>query len=585
MAIGTVQHQPVWWKEGVVYEIYVASFKDSNNDGLGDLPGIISKLDYLRDLGIDIIWVSPHYKSPQVDMGYDISDFQDVHEPYGTIQDCDRLIEETHIRGMKVIFDLVINHTSDKHPWFIESRSSKTNAKRDWYFWREPKVDEYGNRIRPNNWRSQFTTPAWTWDAETEEYYLHVYASGQPDLNFENEECRRALYDNAIKFWLDRGVDGFRVDTVNKYSKVPGLPDAPVTDASEETQFAVCRYANGPRIHEYLQEIREILARYNVMTVGELPNTPDLEDVLKYVSPSSGELDMVFNFDAVTIDHTPGNRFLPLAYSNADFKHALTKWQTLPETTGAWTTAFLENHDQGRSVSRFASDLPEYRVFSAKMLATVLATMTGTLYLYQGQEIGMTNMPLSTPADQYQCVRSVNYYSDVCARTGNDPKALEVAKKNLQRVARDHARVPMQWDDTANAGFCGPGATPWMPALENHVEINVRDQNGRPGSVLEFWRTMIRYRKTYAALFVYGTFTSIDQHPDLLMFVKTDITTQHRALTVANLSQSRVDFQEPQGFPLSRAVVLVQNYAPKSSDGSLSLTMRPFEARVYMSQL
>lgn len=582
MTVNGPHHKPAWWKEGVVYEIYPASFKDSNDDGIGDIQGIISKLDYVRDLGVDIIWVSPHYKSPQIDMGYDISDFQDIHEPYGTLEDCDQLIEEIHKRGMKVIFDLVINHTSDEHPWFLESRSSKSNPKRDWYFWREPKIGESGKRLRPNNWRSQFTKPAWTWDEDTGEYYLHVYASGQPDLNFENEDCRRALYDEAIKFWLDRKVDGFRIDTVNKYSKAPGLPDAPVTEPDEETQFAVCHYANGPRIHEYLQEMRDVMKDYDSMTVGELPNTPDLQDVLRYISPSSGELNMVFNFDTVTIDHTPGNRFLPLPFSKADFKHKLTKWQTLPEKTGAWTTVFLENHDQGRSVSRFGSDLPEFRAVSAKMLATVLATMTGTLFIYQGQEIGMTNIPLSWSADEYRCVRSVNYYNDVKERTNNDARALEEAKGNLQRVARDHARVPMQWDATVNAGFCGAKARPWMRALENHSEINVLQQLGRQDSVLEYWKRIIRLRKKYAAIFTYGNFVSIDQHPDILMFLKTDPATRQQALTVANLTQSLLQFDEPPELPLKTCETLIQNYPDVPGDGSQPTMLRPYEARVYL---
>jgi glycosidase len=583
MGNSIIHHEPAWWKEGLVYEVYVASFKDSQDNGIGDIPGIISKLDYIRDLGVDIIWVSPHYKSPQVDMGYDISDFQQIHEAYGTLEDCDRLIEEVHKRGMKIIFDLVINHTSDQHPWFLESRSSKTSPKRGWYFWRPSKIDEQGNKIRPNNWRSQFTKPAWTWDAATEEYYLHVYTSAQPDLNFDNEECRRAVYKSAITFWLDRGADGFRVDTVNKYSKVHGLPDAPVTEPGEETQFAVCHYANGPRIHEYLQEIREVMAEYDSMTVGELPNTPKLEDMLKYIAPSSGELDMVFNFDTVTIDHTPGNRFLPIPFGNSDFKSALTRYQTVPQTTGAWTTVFLENHDQGRSVSRFGSDQPEYRAVAAKMLATVLSTMTGTIFLYQGQEIGMTNIPLSWSADKYKCVRSVNYYNDVRERSNNDPKALEEAKRNLQRVARDHARVPMQWDDTANAGFCSAKAKPWMPALESCSEINVADQLGRSDSVLEYWRVIIKIRKRYSHLFVYGTFTSIDQHPDLMIFIKVDPATQQRALTVANLSKANVRFEGPVDFPIADSTVLLQNYCEDSSRSVHSMILKPFEARVYLS--
>ncbi|KAL7755948.1 hypothetical protein ACKLNR_012941 [Fusarium oxysporum f. sp. zingiberi] len=387
-------------------------FKDTNGDGIGDIPGIVSKLDYIQDLGVDIIWVSPHYKSPQVDMGYDISDFQDIHGPYGALEDCQRLIQEIHDRGMRVIFDLVINHTSNQHPWFIDLRSSLTNPKRDWYFWRQPKVDGNGNKCRPNNWRSQFTKPAWTFDDTTQEYYIHVYASRQPDLNWENEACRREIYDNAIKFWLDRGVDGFRVDTINNFSKVSGLPDAPIVEPDQETQTAVFHYANGPRIHEYLCEMKQVMAPYDIMTVGELPNTPDLEDVWKYISPNSQpgsqEIDMVFSFDTVNLGQTPGNRFLPIPFDNNDFKRCLTKWQKLPETTGAWTTVFLENHDQGRSVSRFESDLPEFRERVAKMLATLLATMTGTLFLYQGQEIGMINGPESWSANEYKYVRSVN---------------------------------------------------------------------------------------------------------------------------------------------------------------------------------
>nr|RBQ97117.1 hypothetical protein FVER53263_14011 [Fusarium verticillioides] len=578
-------HEPLWWKHGVVYQIYPASFKDSNSDGIGDIPGVISKLDYLKDLGIDIIWISPHYKSPQVDMGYDISDFQDIHEPYGTLEDCQQLIREIHDRGMRVIFDLVINHTSDQHPWFIESKSSASSPKRDWYFWRQPKIDSNGNKCRPNNWRSQFTKPAWTLDDKTNEYYLHVYAAGQPDLNWENEDCRREIFDNAIKFWLDRGVDGFRVDTVNKFSKVPGLPDAPVAEPDEETQIATCHYANGPRIHEYLREMKEVMKPYDVMTVGELPNTPDLEDVLKYIlpgsEPGSQEIDMVFNFDTVNLGQTPGNRFLPLPFDKNDFKRCLTKWQKLPETTGSWTTVFLENHDQGRSVSRFASDLPQYREQAAKMLATVLATMTGTLFIYQGQEIGMINAPDSWSADKYKCVRSVNYVQDIRDRTNNDPVAVEEARRNLQRVARDHARVPMQWDNTANAGFTSSAAVPWMPVLDSYPDINVADQLGDKGSVLEFWRGMLEVRKKYSSLFVYGTFSLIDEHNDLMAFIKTDSRTGMRALTVANLSHSDLALPNFQGLDLGSTSLLVRSSNEPATTHQKSY-LGPYEARVYL---
>ncbi|EXK26583.1 hypothetical protein FOMG_16829 [Fusarium oxysporum f. sp. melonis 26406] len=478
MTKNAYRHEPIWWKQGVVYRIYPASFKDTNGDGIGDIPGIIFKLDYIQDLGVDIIWVSPHYKSPQVDMGYDISDFQDIHEPYGALEDCQRLIQEIHDRGMRVIFDLVINHTSNQHPWFIDSRSSLTNPKRDWYFWRQPK----------------------TFDDTTQEYYIHVYASGQQDLNWENEACRREIYDNAIKFWLDRGVDGFRVDTVNKFSKVSGLPDAPIVEPDQETQTAVCHYANGPRIQEYLREMKQVMAPYDIMTVGELPNTSDLEGVLKYISPKSQpgsqKIDMVFNFDTVNLGQTPGNRFLPIPFDNNDFKRCLTKSRKLPETTGAWTTVFLENHDQ-----------------------------------------------------------------DIRDCTNHNPAAIEEATKDLQRVARDHARVPMQWDNTPNTGFTNSGAMPWMPVLDNYRKINVSTQPGNKNTVLEYWREILKLRRKYSSLFVYGTFTPVNEHQDLLAFIKTDPKTGAIAVTVANLSQSEVALPKVEGGSLGSMQPLMTNYA------------------------
>ena len=577
MPHSTPTQEQKWWKHGVVYQVYPASFKDSNGDGIGDIPGIISKLDYLRNLGVDVVWVSPHFKSPQVDMGYDISDFTDIHEPYGTREDCLRLIEEIHARDMKVIFDLVINHTSDLHPWFLESRSSKTNPKRDWYFWRPPKSDAHGKRLRPNNWRSQFTKPAWTWDEVTQEYYLHVYAAEQPDLNWENPECRKAIYDTAIRYWLERGVDGFRVDTVNKYSKVPALPDAEVTEPFEETQVAFSQYTNGPRIHEYLKEMHAILSEYDVFTVGELPNTPDHDEVLKYISAKSGELDMVFNFDTVNLGQKHGNRFLPTSFDNSDFKHNLTRWQGIVENSDAWTTVFLENHDQGRSISRFASDLPEHRETAAKMLATILTSLTGTLFIYQGQEIGMINAPKSMPVDAYKCIRSLNYFNDVRDRTNADPKALETARSNLQRVARDHARVPMQWNDSANAGFSAPDVEPWMAVLDGYKDMNVADQIGRDNSVLEYWRRLLVLRKKYSRIFVYGTFKMIDQQKDLMIYVKHDPTSGSKSLTVANLSHSPLTFDVPTQFLLHEAEILVSNVVPTAR-----MQLQPFEARIYI---
>jgi glycosidase len=574
------QHEPKWWKEAVVYEIYVSSFKDSNNDGIGDISGVISKLDYLRDLGVDVLWISPHYQSPQIDMGYDISDYQQIHEPYGSMQDVDTLIEQTHARGMKIIFDLVINHTSDLHPWFQESRASLDSPKRDWYMWRPARYDATGKRCPPTNWRSNFGGPTWTWDEQTQQYYFHIYAPGQPDLNWENPECRRAIYDNAIRFWLEKGIDGFRVDTVNRYSKRIDFVDAPVTDPNDETQLAFQNFTNGPRIHEYISEVRSVLADYDVFTVGELPNTPDEADVMPFISAREKQLDMVFNFDTVYLGQTPGDRFTLQTFSTADFKRELTKWQTVIQDTDAWTTVFLENHDQGRSVSRFASDNPAYRVSAAKMLALVLGTMTGTLYLYQGQEIGMVNAPPSYPVEDYKCIRSVNHYNKIHRQTGGDPVALSHALDALQKVARDHARVPMQWDDSANAGFCDAQITPWMRVLDNYREINVANQVGRKGSVFEFWKNAIRFRKQHKDLLVYGRFHVIDQHEDLLVFVK-EAADGKVSLTVANLSDQPRQWTLPPSLPRLKPSNLALSTCNAQELHQSQLTA--FEGRVYVS--
>ncbi|CAN6674904.1 oligo-1,6-glucosidase Ima1p [Trichomonascus vanleenenianus] len=569
-------HEPKWWKEAVVYEIYVSSFKDSNNDGIGDIPGIISKLDYLRDLGVDVLWISPHYKSPQVDMGYDISDYQQIHEPYGSTQDIDTLTEQTHAHGIKIIFDLVINHTSDQHPWFQESRQSLNSPKRDWYIWRPARYDANGKRCPPTNWRSNFGGPTWTWDEQTQQYYFHIYAPEQPDLNWENPECRQAIYDSAIRFWLDKGIDGFRVDTVNRYSKNMDFRDVPVTDPKDETQLAFQNFTNGPRIHEFISEVRSVLADYDVFTVGELPNTPDEATVMRFISAREEQLDMVFNFDTVYLGQTPGDRFSLQTFTKADFKRELTRWQKVIQDTDAWTTVFLENHDQGRSVSRFASDDPAHRVQAAKMLSVVLGTMTGTLYLYQGQEIGMVNAPPSYPVEEYKCIRSVNHYNKIRKQTGDDPLAMSEALDALQKVARDHARVPMQWDDSANAGFCDANATPWMRVLDTYKDINVASQVGKKDSVLEFWKKMVRFRKQHKELFVYGRFHAIDEREDLLVFVKEAFDGK-TSLTVANLSDQPQEWTLPESYS-GLKLALSTCGTPENS------RLSEFEGRVYVSE-
>lgn len=440
----TVSQQP-WWK-GTVYQIYPASFKDSNNDGIGDLKGVIQSLDYIESIGVDIVWICPMYESPQIDMGYDISDYRKVYGPYGTVDDMVTLISEVHRRGMRIILDLVVNHTSDQHAWFKESRSSKCNPKRDWYIWKPARYDADGQRTPPNNWRSNFGGSAWQWDEETQEYYLHLFCPEQPDLNWENEQTRQAIYADAMVFWLEKGVNGFRIDTVNMYSKDPSFPDAPITDLSAEWQEAGLTYCNGPRMNEYLSEMNAVLAPYDAMSVGECPFTPDRNTVVGYVSSRQKRLNMVFQFDAVDVGQGKVFKYQtePFAYVLQDLKEAVARTQSLLCGTDAWTTAFIENHDQARSISRFGDDSPQWRERSGKMLSLLFAALSGTLFIYQGQEIGMINMPVEWPIEEYKDVDSSNYYSMVAQRSNNDPQELAKAKASLQHLARDHARTPMQ---------------------------------------------------------------------------------------------------------------------------------------------
>jgi oligo-1,6-glucosidase len=568
-------HKHIWWKECVVYQVYPASFQDSNGDGIGDIPGLISRLDYIKDLGVDVIWLSPHYQSPQIDMGYDISDFEAIHEPYGTMEDCLRLIDETHVRGMKIIFDLVINHTSDLHPWFQQSRQSKDNPKRDWYFWRPARYDENGERCPPNNWRSNFGGSAWSWDERTEEYYLHVYAPEQPDLNWENPDCRNAIYKTSMLFWLEKGIDGFRIDTVNKYSKNTAFPDAEVIEPDEEFQVAVQHFTNGPRMHEFLSEMNDIFDEYDVMTVGELPNTPETGDVLAYVSAGARQLNMVFNFDVVQLGQKKGDRLVIVPFSKSEFKYHLSRWQNFVNDSDAWTTVFLENHDQGRSISRFGSDLPLHRQVCGKMFSILLATMTGTLFLYQGQEIGMINIPRSWSASEYKDIRSVNHYQNVTRKSNGDPVALAEALDGMQIVARDNARTPMQWDKTANGGFCSNNATPWMRAINNGITVDSEIED--PKSVLTFWKDMIKLRKQYKHLFVYGRFDELETgHEELYSFSKT--TLKEKAYIVINLAREEREWKVSQ-FNATKELNLLATNVENPKDGRLTA----FEARVYLS--
>ncbi|EDU41750.1 alpha-glucosidase [Pyrenophora tritici-repentis] len=576
----TVTQRP-WWKDGVVYQIYPASFKDSNGDGIGDLNGIISELDYIRSIGVDVIWICPMYDSPQVDMGYDIRDYQDVYRPYGTVQDMERLIAETHSRGMKIILDLVVNHTSDQHKWFLESRSSKDNPKRDWYIWKPARYVD-GERKPPNNWVSNFTGSVWQWDEHTQEYYLHLFCPEQPDLNWENPDTRQAIYKSAMEFWLQRGVDGFRVDTVNMYSK-GNMLDAPITDPGSEWQFAGYQYCNGPRMAEFLSEMNQILEKYNAMTVGECPNTPDMKRVLQYVSAKERQLNMVFQFDVVDVGQGPYKfQTTPKNWTLPDFKRAIARTQDLvrPPSDG-WTTVFLENHDQARSITRFTSDAPEHRVAGGKMLALMMCALSGTLFIYQGQEIGMINFPLSWDMNEYKDVDSTNYYKMVAARTKNDSKALEAAHRSLQHLARDHARVPMSWSTAPHNGFSPPDASakPWMRPLEDAKVCNATQQQSDKSSVLAFWKTMLQIRKEHADLLVHGQYDDLAVDDlDIFVFTKTWMGT--KVLCVCNFTDRERDMVVPKSLERVKKELLMSSVG---GDGRFSEEqLQAYEGRVYM---
>ena len=479
--------EKAWWKEAVVYQIYPRSFQDSNGDGIGDLQGVIRRLDYLKELGIDVIWMSPCYKSPNDDNGYDISDYRDIMDEFGTMEDFKELLSEIHKKGMKLVMDLVVNHTSDEHPWFMESRKSKDNPYRDYYIWRDPKDGK-----EPNNWISYFSGPAWELDEETGQYYMHLFTKKQPDLNWENEKVRQEVYD-MMRFWLDMGCDGFRMDVANLYSKVPGLPDGKGTTG----RIGAENYQNGPRIHEFFREMnKEVLSHYDIMTVGEMSDVP-IEEALRYAGNDSQELNMVFQFEHNRLDMPNGERWAYRKVPLPELKEVMTKWQVGMDGK-AWNSLYWTNHDQPRTVSRRGND-QEYRKESQKMLYTMLMTMQGTPYIYQGEEIGMTNVAFDS-IDDYDDVEIHNCWKERVIDGNDDPEKL---LDGIRYRARDNARTPMQWDDTENAGFTT--GTPWLKVNPNYKEINVKKDLEDGQSIYRYMQSLIRMRKANE-IAVYGDF-------------------------------------------------------------------------------
>ena len=552
-----------WWKESVVYQIYPRSFRDSNGDGIGDLNGITSKLDYLKELGVDVIWLSPVYKSPNDDNGYDISDYQDIMDEFGTMEDFDRMLATAHEKGIKIMMDLVVNHTSDEHKWFIESRKSTDNPYRDYYIWRPAKEDG----SLPNNWGSCFSGPALEYDKTTDMYFLHLFSKKQPDLNWDNPVVRQEVFD-MMNWWLEKGVDGFRMDVISLISKEqPELPDKEPGINGYAT-FNVS--ANGPHVHEYLQEMRQkALNNADTITVGECSGVT-LEEAKKYARSDEKELNMVFQFEHMDVDSDEkAGKWTTRKMDLRDLKKILTRWQKGLQDI-AWNSLYWENHDQPRSVSRFGNDSDEYREISAKMLATCIHMMQGTPYVYQGEELGMTNCPFNT-LENFRDLESINAFHELTEQGKMTEEEMMAA---IGYKGRDNARTPMQWDDSANAGFSGADATPWIMVNPNYTKINAKDQVSREDSVFKYYQKLIRLRHE-SDLIVYGTYDLIlDDDKDIYAYIRT--LGDEKLIVYCNFSENTREVELPEEFTDGK--ILISNY--NDAKVSEKITLRPYEAIV-----
>ena len=552
-----------WWKESVVYQIYPRSFCDSNGDGIGDLNGITSKLDYLKELGVDVIWLSPVYKSPNDDNGYDISDYQDIMDEFGTMEDFDRMLATAHEKGIKIMMDLVVNHTSDEHKWFIESRKSTDNPYRDYYIWRPAKEDG----SLPNNWGSCFSGPAWEYDKTTDMYFLHLFSKKQPDLNWDNPVVRQEVFD-MMNWWLEKGVDGFRMDVISLISKEqPELPDKEPGINGYAT-FNVS--ANGPHVHEYLQEMRQkALNNADTITVGECSGVT-LEEAKKYARSDEKELNMVFQFEHMDVDSDEkAGKWTTRKMDLRDLKKILTRWQKGLQDI-AWNSLYWENHDQPRSVSRFGNDSDEYREISAQMLATCIHMMQGTPYVYQGEELGMTNCPFNT-LKNFRDLESINAFHELTEQGKMTEEEMMAA---IGYKGRDNARTPMQWDDSANAGFSGADATPWIMVNPNYTKINAKDQVSREDSVFKYYQKLIRLRHE-SDLIVYGTYDLIlDDDKDIYAYIRT--LGDEKLIVYCNFSENTREVELPEEFTDGK--ILISNY--NDAKVSEKITLRPYEAIV-----
>lgn len=553
------EEKKAWWKEAVIYQIYPRSFADSNGDGIGDLNGITAHLDYLETLGIDVIWLSPVYKSPNDDNGYDISDYRDIMDDFGTMEDFDRLLAEAHRHHIRIVMDLVVNHTSDEHAWFIESRSSRDNPHRDYYIWKEPKDGK-----EPNNWGAWFGGSAWELDEHTGMYYLHCFSRKQPDLNWENPKVRDEVFD-MMNWWCEKGIDGFRMDVISMISKDPSFPDGPVEDGLYGSLAPyVC---NGPHVHEYLQEMnRRVLSHYDLLTVGEAAGVT-IEEARKYANNEGTELGMVFQFEHVDLIRGPIGKWSDQKPKLRDFRRVMNKWQYELEGK-AWNSLFLDNHDQPRVVSRFANDSEQYRVVSAKMIATCLHMLKGTPYVYQGEELGMTNAYFDRLED-YRDIESINAFHQY---VDNGLVKAEDMMRYLKEISRDNARTPMQWDDSRNAGFTT--GTPWINVNPNYPKINAQAAVADPDSVFHYYQELIRLRHTLPVI-VYGKFEGLLEDSETIYAYRRLLDGQ--VLTVAcNFTdqEQACDLCEDPA-----AMELISNYKTHKTGA-----LQPYEARVILQK-
>lgn len=552
--------EKAWWKESVVYQIYPRSFKDSNGDGIGDLNGITEKMEYLQELGIDVIWLSPVYQSPNADNGYDISDYQAIMNDFGTMEDFDRMLRKAHDCKIKIVMDLVVNHTSDEHSWFVRSRSTKDSPYRDYYIWREAKDGK-----EPNNWESCFSGPAWTWDEASKMYYLHLFAEKQPDLNWDNPKVRKEVFQ-MMDWWCQKGIDGFRMDVISMISKVEGLPDG---EAKPSGYGDFGPYVqNGPHVHEYLQEMNEkVLSKYDLLTVGECAGVT-IEEAKKYASSDGKELNMVFQFEHMDLDGGETSKWNDRKIDLVELKKTMSKWQTQLEGK-AWNSLYWCNHDQPRMISRLGSEKPQYRELSAKMLGTCLHMMQGTPYVYQGEELGMTNVPFQKLED-FRDIESINAYHQ-CIKTGELDK--ETMLRFMRYKSRDNARTPMQWNNEKNAGFSE--GEPWIMVNPNYTAINAKEQCSREDSVFHYYKRLIRLRKQEEVI-VYGKFKLLYPN-DTEIFAYTRELGTDKLLVICNFAQREVPMELPKEFN-ENVKLLIQNYV--DCQVQKNMVLRPYETIV-----